>query len=203
MTPLTFDQIEEALTNNYGDDARRAPDYFAKLIPTPAAADQATQVRVAVQRLTGCDCPAALDEMLSRWDFTNLNVAGFSFGFKGSFAERLISNNRPDAVNSWWDEAFEERPQTWLFVAQGDPYVILLDAQTGAVLAYQAEDGATAAVKIASDLSMCIRTLSTIQVYKPSLSSEILAFNDIKEILGDNCDEEFWEEQIRHWANFN
>lgn len=203
MTPLTFDQIQLALLKKYGDDAHRAPAYFSKLIPVPAASYQVTETQAVIRQLTGYGCPPAFHELLARWDFTNLNVAGFSFGFKDSFAEKLLSNNRPDAVNGWWDEAFEERPKTLLFIAQGDPYVILLDVQTGAVLAYQAGNGATTAVKIAGDLSICIRTLSTIQLYQPTPSLGGLNETEIQGVLGNDCDEQFWAEQIRHWAEFN
>jgi hypothetical protein len=204
MTPLTFDQIQLMLSDKYGEQALRAPDYFAELIPQPAPSTQAAEVQAAVQQLTGCDCSPDLKAMLSRWDFMHLNVAGFSFGFRGTFAERLVMNNQPDAANAWWeDETFGPRPPTRLFIAQSDPYVMVLDVQTDEVLAYIDDHGANTAVKIAGSLSMCLRMLSTVQVYKPADPLHGLTVAEIKDVLGEDCDEQFWEEQIRHWAQFN
>ena len=145
----------------------------------------------------------SLENLFARWDFTNLNVAGFSFGFKGSFAQRLIENNREDVINAWWEDAFDQRPKTQLFVAQGDPYVIIVDVQTDAVSAYPASDGAHTAKNIAGDLATCLRALVSVQVYKPSAPTDSLTIADIRDALGADCDEQFWTEQIRHWSEFN
>lgn len=203
MTPLTFDQIDAALRRNYGEKANSFPDYYSDLLPSPSSATQLSDVQAAVQQLAGNGCPPAFEEVLSRWDLTNLNVAGFSFGFKGSFAGRLLSNNQWGNANSWWDDAFTERPKTWLFIAQGDPYVILLDVQSGDVLAYQAADGANTAMKIAGDFSTCLRMLSTVQLHKADSALEYLTVSDIKAAVGADCDDRFWTEQIDHWTQFN
>lgn len=141
MNLLTLDEMEAALCNRYAEDVREFPKKFSKLIPCRPSKDQVAEVQSAVNSLTGCDCSADFVDLVSRWDFTHLNVAGFSFGFRGTFAERLVEQNRVDAVNTWWEDAFEERPVTQLFIAQGDPYVLVLDVQNDMVLAYVAGDG--------------------------------------------------------------
>lgn len=200
MNLLTVAQIEVALAARYGKKASQFPDFFGELIPKVASVAQATEVSTVIRKLTDRDCSTAMIDLWERWDFTRLNVANFNFGYKSTFAERLEDDNRSDAIGGWWEGAFEQRPKTLLFIAQGDPYVILLDMQSEAVLAYQAGDGAMTAVKIASDLTRCVRMLSTIQLFKPEGSATVLTIAEVKFVLGEDCDERFWSEQIRHWS---
>lgn len=203
MKLRTLDDVEEVLRDRYAEDVPDFPTKFAKLIPQAAPTDQAKEVQAAVQQLTGCDCSADLMAMMTRWDFNHLNVAGFSFGYKGTFVERLLENNRSDAVDTWWEDAFEQRPQAQLFIAQSDPYVLVLDVQSDAVLAYVDSDGAGTAVKVAHGLSMCLRMLVTVQLYRPGDLGRPLVVDDIKGALGQDCDAQFWSSQIQHWAEFN
>ncbi len=203
MNILTLDAMPSALGDKYAEDMREFPRQFSKLIPRPPAENQVTEVNTAVKLLTGCGGSADFLELMSRWDFTQLNIAGFSFGFRGTFAERLVEQNGVDAANAWWEDAFEVRPPTQLFIAQGDPYVLVLDVKSDVVLAYIASDGAQSATKIASSLSICLRMLATIQVHKPSTHGGPLAINEIMAALGHGCAEQFWSEQLRHWAQFN
>lgn len=202
MKLLTFDQIQVALLERYREDLRDFPQAFDRHIPKPASETQLNEVCVAVFQLTGYDCPPNLSAIASKWDLTHLSIANFSFGYKGTFAERLINNNRSDAVNTWWEDAFEQRPQTMLFIAQSDPYVLLLNVQTDEVLANIADEGASTAKKIASDLVTCLRMLVTIQLYRPAEHGS-LTVDEVKGVLGQDCDAQFWDEQIRHWAQFN
>ena len=202
MKLRTLDDLEKVLQGKYAEDVRDFPAKFAKLIPRSAPTDQAVQVQAAVKQLTGCDCSSDLIGMMTRWDFTHLNVAGFSFGYQKTFAERLIENNRSDALDTWWEDAFEQRPPTHLFIAQSDPYGLVMNVQSDAVLAYVASDGAGTAVKVAHGLSMCLRMLLTVQLFSlGDLGSP--AVDDIKGALGQDCDAQFWSTQIQHWAEFN
>lgn len=202
MNLLTLEEVQTALSEKYREKAAKYPDHYAEMIPRIPTKTQAAEVQGAVKTLTGCDCSADLAEMVSRWDFTHLDVAGYGFGFRGTFAERLVEQNRTDAVNTWWEDAFEVRPATQLFVAQGDPYVLVLDVQNDTVLAYIADEGAQTAVKIADKLSTCLRMLATIQLYRPADHGP-LTVDEVKGVLGQDCDGQFWDEQIRHWAQFN
>lgn len=203
MNVLTLSEAQAALKERYAEDERNFPEAFSELIPRPAYEHQAVEVQSAIKQLTGCDCPADLTDLVSRWDFTHLDIAGFGFGFRGKFAERLALQNRIDAVNAWWEGAFEERPATQLFIAQGDPYVLVLDVQSDTVLAYIADEGAQTSVKIASKLSICLCMLATIQLYRTDSIEGPLTMDMVKGVLGQDCDGQFWGEQIRHWAQFN
>jgi hypothetical protein len=202
MNLLTLEEVQTALSEKYREKAAKYPDHFAEMIPRIPTKTQAAEVQRAVKTLTGCDCSADLAAIVSRWDFTHLDVAGYGFGFRGTFAERLVEQNRTDAVNTWWEDAFEIRPPTQLFIAQGDPYVLVLDVKNDTVQAYIADEGAQTAVKIADKLSTCLRMLVTIQLYRPADHGP-LTFDEVKGVLGQDCDAQFWGEQIRHWAQFN
>lgn len=202
MNILTLDEMQSALRQRYAEDVREFPGKFSKLIPCPPSKNQRAEVQSAIKKLTGCDCSLDLAELVGRWDFTHLDIAGFSFGFRGTFAERLVEQNRVDAVNTWWEDALEARPATRLFIAQGDPYVLLLDVKNDMVLAYIADEGAQTAVKIADKLSTCLRMLATIELHRSAVAGP-LTVHDVTGVLGPGCDQQFWDEQLRHWAQFD
>lgn len=200
MQLLTLEEIYHALKVTYYDSVNKYPSHFLGFIPSIASDEQLHKVANTAHQL-GVKLPASFLEMLTVWNLGLLNIANFRFGKSGDFGQELVKKNSDKCCPGWWEDQDQyTRPPSQLMIAQSDPYVALLDCDTGEILAYVAVEGAMSAEVVASDITTFIRGLGTIEILTGAQEDINAWCNEIRNLVGDKSSRIFWWENINHWA---
>ena len=176
---------------------------YESLVPAEGSGAKAADIARRVDEALGQTLPASFIEALTRWDLGRARLGNIVFSLQGDYAAYLVSCNEFRAGLSWWDDrGTEERPLDRLMIAQGDPYVVLLDAASGAIETYAASDGSFTNVPVAPDLDRFLRALGTIEVTPPEgLNPVDDVVNALLAELGSGFDRSFWTVMVRGRAD--
>ncbi len=160
---LTLDEIRAAL------DAR-----FAPLEPATAGyrlrAPGLASVE-PVEAALGVRLPETFRALVTAWDFGSLTIGPTAFGFATDYAAELVDGNTaPDLA--WWGDG--ARPAGRLAVAYSDEHAILLDCETGAVLALGHGRPPSQAVAVARDFQAWLRGVAT-RALRPEAEADAVA----------------------------
>ena len=100
--------------------------------------------------------PPTFREVVKKYDFGRLTIGPVVFCNTGDYLAELTKLNTTVA---WWSE--RSRPVNLLMVANSDPFAILLNLESGEVMAMDAERGLQAACTIAHNFDLLVRGLGT------------------------------------------
>ena len=104
----------------------------------------------------GAVLPVKFKEIISNFNFSELTIGPIAFCSTGDYAKELYELNTK--IN-WWRGS--ERPDNLLMIANSDPYAILIDTNTGKILAFDQEQGWRNAMDIAENFEKFVRGIGT------------------------------------------
>ena len=203
MELLKLEEIQEQLQKKYGESAQKSPLHFGAFIPGAAPMGQAEQVDAVSVELSGRPLPENFRNILKIWDFGNLILAGFRFAVGGNYANAVSKMNKEVGSEWWADREIHERPSNLLMVAQSDPYILLLDLNNGAILAFTSTIGSEDARIVAYDINQLVRALGSVELLSHQAQNIELFTLNLTQSLGTGVFDEFWIDQIDHWAQFS
>jgi SMI1-KNR4 cell-wall len=143
--------------------------------------------------------PDSFKQTILQYDFGDLALGGVWFGRKANYAEYLIKENtchtKDKKIGSyfatWWGGG--ERPSNYLSIADSDGYIILLNIETGKIMACDRTESYQEAKLIASDLRIFLQAIATVYIRLMTDKNKDLLI-DIPRVVGSVADNEFWEE---------
>jgi hypothetical protein len=121
-------------------------------------------VLVAAEEKLGIKLPREFTEYIARFDFGRLTIGPVAFGSGGDYLKELIETNQHFC---WWGGG--KRPDNLLMVGNSDPYVLLLNASSGEILAMDRESEWTKAPPIARHFDLFVRGLGTVMLGRGDL----------------------------------
>jgi hypothetical protein len=196
-TLLSLEQIEQGLAEKYAEDVREFPEHFAGMIPKRALQIPAEAELKILSKFVGSRLPISFETMYKTWDFNNLRIAGTDFSWRGDYVQQFLAyNDAPPGMRWWEDRDTEFRPNDFVMIAQGDPFITLLQLSTGEIYAYATDDGSEHCKMVALDIELYIRALGTIGLMVEKTSALDDFANQIVSALGANVASEFWSELI-------
>lgn len=144
------------------------------------------QLVVNVENQLSVTFPAKFREMIQSYDFGKLTIGPIAFCGTGDYLKELIESN---VSVLWWGEG--KRPHNLVMVANSDPFAILLDVNTGALLAMDAERGWQNSKIIAADFEEFLRGVGTVMLRRNEIADkETLAQAIVVAVGGQDLD--FW-----------
>lgn len=108
------------------------------------------------ERSMNLSLPTSFRELVKEYDFGKLTIGPVVFCNAGDYVGELTKLNTKVA---WWGTG--SRPANLLMVANSDPFAILLNLESGEVLAMDAERGWRASVVIARSFDLFVRGVGT------------------------------------------
>lgn len=101
--------------------------------------------------------PPDFRRLISIYDFGNLTIGPVAFCATGDYSSELIEYNEHVV---WWGES--QRPSNLIMIANSDPFAILLDVNTGDILAMDLELGWQNSVKISENFENFVKGIGTV-----------------------------------------
>lgn len=203
MNILQLEDIEQRLREKYHQQVQNFPQHFKGLIPAAAPASQADDVAAAVAKISGNAIPLQFRNILGKWDLGNLVLAGFRFSIDTRYAEALTHMNSGNGAEWWADLEQDARPNNLVMIAQSDPYILLLNLENDQVMAFSAATGSANSRKVASDSYVLLRALGTAELLSHS-APDIKDFaRTLASASGGESFEQFWLDQVNHWAQYD
>lgn len=123
-----------------------------RLVPKKLKAEP---LRWLEQRLN-VTLPSEFADLVSSYDFGDLTIGPVAFCGSGDYLMELVELNEPV---KWWGNG--PRPAGMMMIANSDPFSIILNTSTGAVLGFRHEEGWKSARVLARDFSSFFRGLGT------------------------------------------
>lgn len=130
--------------------------------------------------------PSEFRRIISKYDFGNFTIGPIAFCATGDFVEELIKFNESVA---WWGEG--SKPANLMMIANSDPYAIILDVNSGEVLAIDPQVDASKAITIASGFNAFIKGVGSIFLLRNNTVSKEGLAKCINDMVGSH-DESFW-----------
>ncbi|MBS9773903.1 MAG: SMI1/KNR4 family protein [Tenacibaculum sp.] len=133
--------------------------------------------------------PQSFKNLISKYDFGNFEICNIQFGYEDNYLTILEKlNSEADSFNKWWQG--DKRPNNIIFIANSDPYTILLDCSNGYVYAMLSDDKWLEWRIVSTDFELFLRSIGTIFLNRDNDFSE-----EIVKIIQENNskDNEFWE----------
>jgi SMI1-KNR4 cell-wall len=154
-----------------------------------------TEMIEKVNVILGVDLPNSFVEVIAQYDCGDLTLGDVSFGYHENYVEYLIDNNiNNERMLGWWGSGM--RPPKYLLIAGSDGYVILLDIDTGEIVAYPRTQSYHQSEVIASDFSIFLRAVATVYLQLRSEENKELLLN-IPQLTGSASNSSFWREIIK------
>jgi hypothetical protein len=143
--------------------------------------------------------PEEFKQLILEYDFGDLTLGSISFGYKENYIDFLIKHNtffKKDEITKvnfpiWWKKG--ERPSNYLAIADSDGYIILLDTETGQILAFSRIESYQDAQLICSNFKLFFQAAATIYIrLRTDENKELLV--DIPNFIGSVANNNFWNE---------
>jgi hypothetical protein len=203
MSILQLEDIQNKLSDKYRAKVEDFPEHFKGMIPTAAPATQTDEVAAVINGMAAMPLPDPFRDVLKIWDFGNLSLAGFRFSVNEKYADAIAKMNANQSGEWWADREDENRPRSLIMIAQSDPYVLLLDLNSGDILAFTSTMGSQNHRVIAHDLHMLLRALGSAELLSHQAANTEAFTLELVQRLGNDVFKQFWRDQVDHWAQFS
>lgn len=160
---LSRQEIERRLKSRWADEIRRSPKFFSVYVPSMPSGEEAARMLQGIEKQISEPMPSSFVEAAMQWDLGRLVLGAFSFARDGNYIARLVKLNAATPGCEWWgdrDEC-ESRPAGLLAISHGDPFMVLLDTNTGSVYAHAVDDGSANTRQVAPSLDLFLRAVGT------------------------------------------
>lgn len=180
MTLLTIDEIQVGLDREFLPLEPMLCGFrlVQKSVPNQLVEDVENKLLVSL--------PKEFRDLILAFDFGQLTIGPVAFCATGDYFSELFQLNTQ--VN-WWRG--EQRPEGLLMVANSDPFAILLDLKTGAVLAMDAEIGYEKSVRIARNFRDFLLGIGTLMLMRNVSNDRQDLARTVSSDVG-SVDLEFW-----------
>lgn len=134
--------------------------------------------------------PYSFKACILKYDFGDLIFGGIWFGSNQNYAQILIKNNHNEK-GIWWGSG--DRPINYLYIADSDGYVILLNTENEEILAYLRSESWHESTVIAYNFEVFARAAGTLFVQRECSDYEQIKNNVFNTVdYQNNC--KFWNE---------
>lgn len=147
---------------------------------------------LGVEELTKCEFllrvvfPADFRMLISVYDFGNLTIGPIAFCASGDYSNELFEYNEKV---SWWGDG--PRPVNLIMVANSDPYAIVLNVESGEVLAIDPDLGLEKASMIAESFESFVRGVGSVFLLRNAVDDKEILAKSIHDFVGSH-DIDFW-----------
>jgi len=147
----------------------------------------------------GVRFPNDFVELTTSYQFGDLELGALWFGNGESYFDFLISANQEPVepvwpMTTWWDSKNGVRPRHLIEVAGTDPHLVLLNVESGEVMAYDPTDESWEdSYKIADNFELFIRGAAYADLHRgedDDVDEELAA--EIEEAVGAEPGHYFW-----------
>ncbi len=155
----------------------------------------------SVEYSLGIELPDSFKRVNIKYDFGNLSLGAIFFGNgpKGdNYGVWLIEKNVGTQEYPWWGKG--EQPNNKIKIAGTDAYAILLDIDTGAVLAFLRDEDWHKNEQIAQNFELFVRGAITIYCEEDSIQDKVDYANKIKNAVGCTSATKFWKDLTQGFA---
>ena len=142
--------------------------------------------------LLGVKLPESLKQMILEYDFGDLTLGAVWFGRKETYLEYLVKYNtyRKGFLN-WWGSI--DRPTNLLVVADSDGYVVLINTDSGKIVAFDRNESYNKTQVVANDFKLFFQGIATIDIRYRNGRDKELIYN-IPLVVGSFNENKFWQE---------
>lgn len=193
MTLLSLDQICSALSDRFHDELRDFPGAFGAFVPKRATAGAAEAIAERVASDLGAALPSSMLGALREWSLGQLRIGSTVFCIGGDYGACLTKYNAERPRPPWWGD-ITNRPTNLLKIADGDPYTVLVEIDSGQIRAFPIDESFTASTLVAPNLSMFLRALGTVEVRAGHAA-------DLSQFLGELHDDLLLPANSRYWCD--
>lgn len=160
---LSRQEIERQLTLHWADEIRRSPEFFSVYVPSMPSSEEAARMLRGIEEQISERLPSSFVEAAMQWDLGRLVLGAFPFARDGDYLASLLKLNVATPGCEWWGDRDEcdSRPAGLLAISHGDPFVVLLDTNTGSIFAHAADDGSANTRLVAPCLDLFLRAVGT------------------------------------------
>jgi len=159
---LSRQQIQEQMGVKFADSIKRFPE-FSVYVPSTAVPEEASQMLLRIEKEFSSSLPPSFSNAAMEWDLGRLVLGCFDFAEDGDYAGRVSKLNAATPGCEWWGDrdVWETRPSDLLAISHGDPFMILLNLETGAIHGHAVDDGSANTRLVAPQLDMFLRAAGT------------------------------------------
>ena len=160
---LSRQEIERQLRSRWADEIERAPKTFSVYVPSMPLSEEVALMLRGIEKQICEPLPSSFVEAAMQWDLGRLVLGAFPFARDGDYLARLLKLNAATPGCEWWGDRdeYESRPAGLLAISHGDPFMVLLDTNTGAICAHAADDGSANTRVVAPSLDLFLRAVGT------------------------------------------
>ncbi|MGC5809930.1 SMI1/KNR4 family protein [Ralstonia pseudosolanacearum] len=123
--------------------------------------------------------PRAFRDVIRMHDFGRLTIGPVAFCNTGDYLGELVKLN---TKVTWWGTGM--RPSSLLMVANSDPFAILLDLESGSVLAMDVERGWQFAERVASSFDLFVRGVGSTMLHRNQSADRVALGRDVMSDAG-------------------
>lgn len=139
-----------------------------------------------LESMLGTKFPEAYREAIQAYNFGLLTIGPVAFCNTGDYSSELAELN---TSAHWWGRG--ARPSELLMIANSDPFAILLDVETGAVLAMDPSQGPAAARRVAADFEAYLRGIGTVMLSREAMVDKTALGKEVAS-LAKSVDSDYW-----------
>lgn len=154
---LTIQELEAALEDEFGP---LEPDLTGLRLVRPGIGQTSV---LGLQRRLDVELPTSFASTLTEFNLGSLTIGPTVFGHETDYADVLLGANIEPVV-PWWGTG--DRPTSMVMFGNSDPFALIIDCKTGAVLALQHGQGLDRALIVATDFDLFLRGLGTVFVQR-------------------------------------
>ena len=179
----------------FADDIKQFPS-FSVYVPSNAVPEDALQMLLRVEEEFSVSLPPTFADAAMKWDLSRLALGCIKFADDGDYARRVSKLNAATPGCEWWGDRdeWESRPPDLLAISGGDPFVILLNLETGAIYSHAVDDGSAKTCLVAPQLDIFLRAVGTTLLLHRETSKRQAYVGDLVAELGAPESGPFWSE---------
>jgi len=190
----TLSAVISELDKKYAGSNTSSGVYTLTPFQTPLANVSETESRL------GVTFPHTFVKLTTSYQFGKLSLGVIYFGDSGPYYQYLLTANQEPVepiwpMITWWDSRNGVRPHHLTEIAFTDPHQVLLNVESGEVLAYDpAVESWEDSYKVADDFELFIRGAGYADLFRGNDDDELnkkLAA-DIEEPVGAEPGHDFW-----------
>lgn len=192
---LSRQEIQEQMGVKFSDDIKRFPE-FSVYVPSTAVHEEASQTMLKIEKEFSVSLPPSFVDTAMEWDLGRLVLGCFNFAEDGNYAGRISKLNAATPGCEWWGDRddWETRPSDLLAISHGDPFMILLNLETGAIHGHAVDEGSINTRLVAPQLDMFLRAAGTTLLTHKKPSNREAFVGDLVAELAAAESKPFWEE---------
>lgn len=180
MNLLTFEEIQEGLDKIFIPLEPMLDGYRLK------KADKVVDILSKCEPILSVIFPSDFQRIISTYNFGNLTIGPIAFCATGDYSIELIEYNESIA---WWGDG--QRPANLTMVANSDPFAIILNVNSGEVLAMDPELGWEKSHRISANFENFVRGIGSIIILRNDVDDKEELAKSVHDLVGSH-DLGFW-----------